>query len=98
MTGYSNNETWINRHGTWVLLAVTIGTFIYYGVIEGNTAKNKIAVLESKSIEQDVKISIMEKEKVSKETFILIMSGQVEIKASIEKTNTLLLDHILKGK
>jgi len=93
-----DNESWINKYGTWLSIGIMILTFIYYGIIEGNTAKNKIAALESKSIETDVKISIIEKEKVSKETFILIMSGQVEIKASIEKTNTLLLDHILKGR
>ena len=93
-----DNESWINKYGTWFSIGLMILTFVYYGVIEGNTSKNKIATLESKLIEQSVKIDIVDNKKVDKETFIMIMNGQIEIKSSIEKTNSLLLEHILKGK
>jgi hypothetical protein len=94
----NDNDNWISKYGTWVSFILWVLTFLYYGVYEGTTLKNKVAALETKDIEKSVRIDGIEKDKVSKETFVLIMTGVVEIKASIEKTNNLLLDHILKGK
>ena len=92
------NESWINRYGTWVSIGLMLLTFVYYGIIEGNTSKNKIASLEQWKLEATIRMDNLDRDKVSKETFIMIMNGQIEIKGLIDKTNTLVLDHILKGK
>ena len=94
----NENEGWISKYGAWVALIMWIATFVYYGIIEGNTAKNKIAVLEQWKLEATIRMDNLDRDKVSKETFIMIMNGQIEIKGLIDKTNTLVLDHILKGK
>ena len=94
----NENEGWISKYGAWVALIMWIATFVYYGIIEGNTAKNKIAALEQWKLEATIRMDNLDRDKVSKETFIMIMNGQIEIKGLIDKTNTLVLDHILKGK
>ena len=93
-----DNSNLVDKYGTWASIILTLLTFAYFGIVKGNTAENEIVALKQWKLETVVRMDALDAKKVDKETFIMIMNGQAEIKQSIEKTNSMLLDHILKGK
>lgn len=98
MAGHEEDNWWQKNAIALLTLLLTVLTFLYFGVIKGNTSENDIVALKQWKLEATVRMDGLDNKKVDKETFILIMNGMADIKQSITKNNDLLLEHILKGK
>jgi hypothetical protein len=85
----NNNNNLIDKYGSWTSVIIALLTFAYFGVVKGNTAENEISALKQWKLEANIRMDGLEAKKVDKETFIILMTGQNEIK-------TLLINHILK--
>ena len=93
----SENEKWLKSNLLGLMsFAVTALTIFYFGVIKGNDQLNAIKAQGEAIVEIKVDIKALQAEKVDKETFNMIMSGQREIQSDIKDVRRMLLEHINK--